>query len=298
MASRRRNTFDNGSLDLLLDTITNAFGGILLIAILVVALLQTRSRKGELTDAAPVSNTTELATKLQELEEEISPLNLEVKAMDAISTKLADPDLRSTLSTLGVEKQQRDELATEKAKLLQSIADTQTQLSAIDEQDKSLTASIESESETLEGIRKGLEEERAKRKINSPFPEEKAASNRHYAVTMKYGRWYVERSSAGAPNLDDFAVLDSSGEYLTITPKPYRGIVVIEDGKLATEIVNQLKEKSPREVHIDISIWDDSYEAFQVLREHLVENKFEYRLIVVTDGDEVVETIVTDAKVQ
>ena len=42
MSRRRKN--DTGSLDLLLDTICNTFGGILLIALLVIVLLNTTSK--------------------------------------------------------------------------------------------------------------------------------------------------------------------------------------------------------------------------------------------------------------
>ena len=45
--SRRKQQNDNGSLELLLDTICNTFGGILFISLLVVILLNTTSEKIE-----------------------------------------------------------------------------------------------------------------------------------------------------------------------------------------------------------------------------------------------------------
>ena len=143
-----------------------------------------------------------------------------------------------------------------------------------------------------------MDQERAKRQIKSPFPEERAAAKDDYAVTMKYGRWYVDRSDDGLPNLEDFAVLDSEGTYLTVTPKPYRGIPVDEGKQLSRRIVSSLRSKSPDEVYVCISVWDDSYDQFQLVRDYLVENGFEYRLIAVTEGDEVSEGYVPNPQVQ
>ncbi len=296
--TKRRDLFDDSSLELLLDTITNAFGGILFLAILVVILLQGTSRKLTPREEVSSANPTELAGRLEQLRMEESTLKLELRAMDTIYANLATSDLRSTLTQLEATQQARDELAAERERLLVRIANEEGKLATIAEQDNTLTERMQSDTAAIRVVREELADERARRRINSPFPEERSATKRSHSATIRYGRWYSERLPDGRPNLDDFAVLDSDGKYLTITPKPYRGIPILQDGHLSSQIVGGLSSADPHRQYVDISIWDDSYDEFQVLRDYLVEHGFEYRLIVATEGDEVVETFVSDPKVQ
>ncbi|WP_148073679.1 hypothetical protein [Bythopirellula goksoeyrii] len=281
-----------------MDTITNAFGGILFLALLVVVLLQNTSKVHE--DVPNISQATlsELRSTLQDIEAKVSSLNLEVEAREAIASNLADPTLESTLSKLAALRQSKSELIRDKSSILETISRLQGQLNSLDEKGELLEAEIEELGSALEITQKSLEEERARRKINSPFPEEKASSKAHIPATVRYGRWYLSRDPDGEFNLDDFVVLDNSGKYLTITPKPYRGIPIVQGGKLSKRLLEYLSKQNPASKHIEISIWDDSYLEFQHLRDYLVERGFEYRLIAVSQGDEVVEGYVPNPQVQ
>ena len=115
--SHRRATLSDGSLELLLDTITNAFGGILFLAILVVVLLKATGQKVDTVKPVSELDMTALTAKMQEVEAELSQVDTEVKAAEAISTNLADPNLKSTLANLRQRREFRDELAEEKTRL-------------------------------------------------------------------------------------------------------------------------------------------------------------------------------------
>ncbi len=104
--------------------------------------------------------------------------------------------------------------------------------------------------------------------------------------------------ASGEPNLDDFAVLDEDGDYFTVTPKPYRGVPIGKGQSLPAEIVRQLASKPPSTYYVSFSIWDDSFDEFQTVRDALVAGGYEYRLVVVTEGDEVFYGSVVDPKVQ
>ncbi len=296
--TRRRHFHDDSSLELLLDTITNAFGGILFLALLVVVLLQNSSKT---PDALPnVSRTTlsELRTTFQNIETKLVPLRLEVEAREAIATNLADPTLEKVLLKLTQMREERTELIAGTSVVLESISRLQGHSDALDEKGAQLSAEIEAVGVAVGVAQKNLEEERARRKVNSPFPEERTSSKSHIPVTVRYGRWYVDRSPTGEANLDDFAVLDTKGKYLTITPKPYRGIPVVERDSLSKQLERHLSTQDPSSHYIEIAIWDDSFTEFQPLRDYLVQRGFEYRLVVVTQGDVVSEGYVPDAKVQ
>jgi len=296
--ARRRHFHNDSSLELLLDTITNAFGGILFLALLIVVLLQNTSKTPDTLPNVSRTTLSELRSTFQHLEAKVAPLLLEVEAREAIATNLADPTLETILLKLTQMREERIELIADTSAAQENISRLQGQSDALDEKGAQLSAEIEAVGVALGVAQKSLEEERARRKINSPFPEERASSKSHIAVTVRYGRWYVDRSPTGEANLDDFAVLDSSGKYLTITPKPYRGIPIIESDRLSRRLEQYLSTQNPSLHYIEIAIWDDSFDEFQPLRDFLVKRGFEYRLVVVTRGDEVSEGYVPDAKVQ
>lgn len=295
---RRSHAQPDDSLELLLDTITNAFGGILFLAILIVILSQNMSPQTLDQVEIDPTITNDLRRQLQELEAELSALKLEAEAREVIAGNLADQDLRKLIESLKDRRLQRQEQISELTALRADMSREQKNLDSFKDREERLRGEIEEVASEIAQALGNIEKERASRKISSPFPEERPATKSHITVTLRYGRLYLDRYPSGEVNLDDFAVLDDGSDFLTVTPKPYRGIPIIEAGELSESLRKFMSNKSPASEYIDISIWDDSYVEFQSLRDYLVDKKFEYRLVIVKDGDEVVETFVPDPKVQ
>jgi len=296
--SNRKRGFDDTSLDLLLDTITNAFGGILFLALLIVLLLQGTKREPEPQPEFAEVSTETLQRELRLAESKLASLHLQQEASELISSHLKDPGLGQSIEDLLELRIVRDKLRHEVSAILERISDQQQVVENLQERGENLTVSIESIEEALEAIEGELEEERKRRSIAAPFPEERRATKRHFSATIRYGRWYTERNPDGKLNSEDFAILDTSGRYITITPKPYRGAAIADGDRLSDELMAVFRSKDPSQHYVEISIWDDSFLEFQVLRDYLVEKEFEYRLIVVTKGDSVAEGFVPNPQVQ
>ena len=299
MARRRRlNLADSGSLELLLDTITNAFGGIVFLAILIVVLLQTTTDDIEVQPSYDQLDVVEMTLTLQVLEAERQRLEADQKVSDTVAAKLTDPELALTLQELADQTSVRNKIKQEQSKIVAEIDALKKNSEKIERDLIELDSKLLGESQSVESLKTELESERQQRTIKTRFPEERSASKRSFNVCLRYGRWYVDILPNHQPNLEDFAVLDSGGKYLTVTPKPYRGIPITSGNKLSREVLRALSERDPREEHIAIAIWDDSYQEFQLVREYLVSHKFNYRLLPLTDDDEVTYGDVTEVKVQ
>lgn len=93
-------------------------------------------------------------------------------------------------------------------------------------------------------------------------------------------------------------MIEDECEYLTFSPKPYRGVPIGTGGPLPPSIARQFSGKPPSSHYVTFAIWDDSCEEFQVVRDHLIERGYKYRLLVLTEGDEVFYGSVVDPKVQ
>ncbi len=299
MSRRRRRTVgDPGSLELLLDTITNAFGGIVFLAILIVVLLQTTTDNVEAQPEVDQRDVTVVSLRLQDLEAEIERLELQVKVSDTIAAQLTDPELVAVLKELERQENVRNELRRQQAVISSQLTNLQQNTAEIEREHEELDSRLLRESQTIDRLKMELELERKRRTITSRFPEERSTSKREYNISLRYGRWYVDKLPNGKPNVEDFIIVDGGGRYVTLTPKPYRGKPLTSGKNLSRELLQEVSQRNPNTEYICLAIWDDSYKEFQPLRDYLVSHGFNYRLIPLTDGDEVIYGAVVDAKVQ
>src|SRR5262245_56842676 len=134
----RREFHSADSLELLLDTITNAFGGILFLAILVVVLLQGTGKNIEHAREVDEPSAADLVERLREREAALATISLEAKAVQTVAEHIAEPKLTSTLESLQLAKDRRDQLAKEKSQLVEKLATRQTQLEALAQKDAQL----------------------------------------------------------------------------------------------------------------------------------------------------------------
>ena len=299
MGRRRKSNFsDSGSLELLLDTITNAFGGIVFLAILIVVLLETTTDDVGAESGYDQLDVVERRLKIQDLEAEKDRLEVERKFSDKVVAELADPELVATIAELAELKGKRDKKEQQKSTVVDKINALQKNTKSIQQELSQLDADLLNASRAVGELGNNLKSERQRRTVNARFPEERSTSKNAFNLTLRYGRWYVDLLPSSRPNLEDFAVLDEGGEYLTVTPKPYRGKPIVEGDRLSNSFLQYLKQRNPQQDYISVSIWDDSFGEFQLLRDYLVSQGLEYRLIVLTDGDFVVYGAGVDALVQ
>lgn len=300
--ARRRQSESSDSLELLLDTITNTFGGILFLAILVVILLRSTSESKTETPGPPRTDLAELSQQLNALQSERGEMQSQIDARE-LSHKLSDPELVELMRDLEARRDQRDELSKERDALLASVSDTQTKTNEIVAKLTELDGKLKKSQKEQEIAKRELEDQKAKRRVTSPFPREKGATKTEYAFVVRYDRLYEPRDRneigiRGEPNQDDFISYGDEGEYLAMSPKPYRGIPLLNGESLSQAAANKLSSVSPQGYYVCIAIWDDSFAGFQAVRQYLVEHDYEYRLIVLTEGGAMVEGFVSDPKVQ
>lgn len=300
--ARRRNVNSTDSFELLLDTITNTFGGILFLAILVVILIRSTTEVEKVEQETPRTDLQILAEKLNELQLSRSELQSQIDARE-LGKKLNDPELIELVSDLEARRGQRDQLATERAELLAAISSMQTTTNEIVAEMAEFKGKLEQATKAQKTATSELDEQKSKRRVSSPFPREESSSKREISLTLRYNRIYEKRKrdasgDFGKPNTDDFFVLGVEGTYLALTPKPYRGTPVLDGDKLGASANTLLSTIDPASSHVSVAIWDESFEAFQALREYFVERGIRYRLLVMTDGEAVVEGYVPNPKVQ
>ena len=94
--SRHRGAADESSLELLLDTICNTFGGVLFISILVVILVNMSSEAVSTTppDEISQSELIQMETQLQQSQERMQKLRRAIELQKDIEKKFVEPETK------------------------------------------------------------------------------------------------------------------------------------------------------------------------------------------------------------
>ncbi len=243
---RRRATTELGSLDLLLDTICNTFGGIIFLAILVAVLLQfSGSAHQSVAKTTPSSASDALA-------EEIAAARRAIARQDQLIASLDRTTSSAPAGDIAQLKKQLAE-ATEPLRLREQLSSLETRLS----------------------------NEAAARTRETRLPMLHATTKTEVPIFLKAHRLTVLVKSDAARSVNDADIIQqrSSSGQRSVGPRPGAGIALTADSVPKDQIAAALAGFDPAKEYLAVFLWDDSFDTFAALRTLMVEKGFEYRLV-------------------
>lgn len=308
----RRKAAAADSLELLLDTICNTFGGILFIAILVIILLQTTGTTGMTGDreqSAPELSVNperfeELANRLEAIVAERAALEKFQVGRTEMVEKFASDENRELLRT---KQALSDELNRARTARDQQLASNAREQAALDETQLKLDdvrRSFEETQAETERLQLKLEQDRKSRQKEVQLPVVHAAHGKsEVGFILRYGRAYLWHAYDGfgnrsGLNLDEFVVIETNSSGLVTRPKPTAGIVLNDAPATREKIGEKLQQFSPLRHVITIVVRPDSYDAFRHFKGVVVEKGFEYRLMPMNETGAVQDRGGSDGRVQ
>jgi hypothetical protein len=245
---RRRTTTELGSLELLLDTICNTFGGIIFLAILVAVLLQfSGAAKQSDAKAGPTSSSDTVAEEVAAARRAIARQNELIASLErSVSTAPAGdiPQLKKQLAD-----------AIEPLHLREQISSLESRLRA--------------------------EAELRTREARLPMLHETTKTN--IPLVLKDHRLMIllKPDAARSFNEADFDKKPSASGQHTFSPRPAAGIPVASNNFPIDRIATALAGFNPTKEYLGVFLWEDSFDAFAALRTLMVSKGFEYRLVPV-----------------
>jgi len=303
--ARRRRAADS-SLELLLDTICNTFGGIVFIAMLVSVLLTQTRRKTEASapaepqPALSAADLVRLQAEVLAAEAEFEQIGDVEESFEAIVAQV-DPDHREQVAMMLEGEREAAQVAAEKARLLADLAaaqaararaasraaaaerDADSRSARAVEATRRLEAAMTARETLLESAdllaRSAVESSTVRTKGRAPRMRE--TDKLEFGVMLKYGRMYLMKTiKSGRPvvNTDDFWVVEEPS-HNTARPLPHRGLPIHAEAALAARVGAALGDINPREWYLALVVHPDSFDAFLELKAALVELGYEYRLL-------------------
>lgn len=280
--ARRREA--GSSLELLLDTICNTFGGVVFIAILVIILMQM---SGEPQTASPPdqSQQKELLAwedRRAEAEARLKSLREAAAQQEAIFDQLVDSEDQALVAELAALQSRRGELSEERLKSLGDVSQAQIKSNEAAARLSALKSRLQEAPKRIAALESALQQEIARRTQTARLPVERETRKREIPVLLQAGRlhsFYVVHPNGATEFNDAECAKSPAGQGEKVRTRPGTGIA-LEDSDASREALGQrFKYLDSRTDYIGVFIWPDSFAQFRAFKDQLVERKFEYRLV-------------------
>lgn len=283
----RRRAMKQDSLELLLDTICNTFGGVLFIAIMVVMLLAQSGHGPEAVVPAPSPEELEAQSR------ELAALSADVlrkQQIQASQAALVDslaPDTirelierrKKLLAEMVQQQAAADAQQVQNATVMASVARTQAEIDKL-LADLKVAQQREVEARTL------LASEQKARTKDARLPRQRRADDkREVSLVLRYGRLYLWHDydltmHRTGLNMRDFVVISAEPDQLVTRPKPTAGIPLDGTPESRAAIDRLLGRFNPKRFCLGPTVRPDSYGVFHHLRDRMMALGFEYRMLV------------------
>lgn len=289
MRSRRQPTQD--SLELLLDTLCNVFGGIILITCLL-ALMNNKKSEGPKKSSLDAGRGQLIEQRLVAATEElkrIKELHAKMQASDDADTRLLAAEhmeLQKTLERLRQEKVESSastgapvtDPAQEVLSLKSKVEEAQAKLAEASSEESALKAKATEITARIEEVKKkiGDKEKTQTRKLR--FPKERTQSKRPLFLVVKDGKIYPIFLPTGQlfPGVEKHQISDHQ---YSVSLKPENGWSIAADKSKVSSFLSQL-EKDSQYISVLIDDNDASFGSFTSLKELIISQGLNYGIQV------------------
>lgn len=295
---KRFSQSDGDSLELLLDTLCNVFGGVVLIACLLAIIPRA--------SVPPPLLPVEMATS-EMTERRISTAKSEISQLDAKINELSlgvDPSksdllakresLRQTLAGVKSQRQETDDEKITEAEVRTTVVqvnpkDLREKLDQIQMQVLRMENLVKSEDQKIQFLTermKQLDEEStvlSKRKVQAVrFPRERTRNSSPFPIIVRHGQVYPLVIGASlTPNDALIKNTTSKGDAFRIEPIKGKGMTLPESRARLSET---LKAAAAEKTYISIYLYSDSFGVFQDLKNAIIDAKMSYGLEFMENG--------------
>lgn len=291
MSRLRRISSANNSLELLLDTICNTFGGIVFIALLVSLLISQSSTEVSIA-AVEDSKQAEMQRLTAEIEASIQTLDQLRESEDIlgqISRNIDDPQMKGLMIRKDNLQIAIERLQTQVGESLIEVSKDQAK---VNEKSNSITQTkkmLDAAKTELAQVESELKETVKENSRVFGFPIAQVTSKRQFTIALKSNKFCFFEKMAGGILVVDPEQVNESGNFITgitITPKFENGIP-FNTTNMST-IDQKIKQIDSESYYATVFIWDDSIEAFQMLSDLLISNQIKYEIITMTKDSSIV----------
>jgi hypothetical protein len=284
---RRHATNAQDALELFLDTISNTFGGVVFIALLVAILIQVTDKQQR--EADPLAKRRELQTQLAASTTEITRLEQILAQLERLEQSGGTSDNAERQTTLAVIDAELSELEDLQAELDRELSARQQVLAKREAELAGCAGNNQRCSTELDDLKLRLEQVQNQDPQQVRLPRFQSVDKRQIAVLISAGRlvfFFTEDQDGryGKVNVRDLDIQPGGQEYL---PRPGQGILIGDNDEFRRALRRALSRFNRDQDYVYAVVWPDSYSEFAILRDTLLEMQYGYGLVLMEDGEAV-----------
>lgn len=289
MNRRTRSTGD--SLDLLLDTVCNAFGGVVFISILIVVLLNLTSAQRHVTPPLPGAQAEllKLQAGARTRQQKLKGLREANRQLNLVEEQFVDGGAQELVVQLEALKSARRDLESEHAKVLSGIADGQAEINRMVQDQATLERELQQAQAELADAQRVLVAELTARARTSKLPRQRETRKQLVAFLLKQGRlvsfYRVELGGRLVLNDEECQIEKHKDGSRSVAPRAAAGLKVDPEARRLDDIIKRFVSFD-RDAHfVAVVVWPDSFAHFEAVKKAIVASKFEYQLAPWPDGE-------------
>jgi len=280
------------SLDLLLDTICNTFGGVIFISLLVVILLNMTSETASVTPPTEKSHSTlvEQEERHREQRARLETLTKAVEQQQESIGKFVEPGTEEL-----VREQQRlaaahASLAEEQSERTLQISQAQIEVNETARRMQTVSESVAAANRELNAVKEELGQEVAVRSRAAKLPKQRRTTKTPVPFLLKEGHLcaYVQVATGGQLTVNSHEAevrTDAEGDY--VVPRVANGLKITANRSNTEAIRSKFSGFNKQQHFITIVVWADSFKEFTAVKDVIVAEGFEYRLVPFSNNDKV-----------
>jgi hypothetical protein len=286
----RKRAAPGSSLELLLDTICNTFGGVVFIAILIVVLLQLTGTGSP--NASPGAVQPQAAADLhQRLQASLARLKSLRAAAAHQQSLLSDLDAKAPkglADEIHALQLQRDDLHDQRLQRIAELSKARLETNALNTKQAELDRRVAELRVKLAAAQKNLQAETSARTEDAKLPELRDTNKLEIPLLLCNGRLcFLYRPKADGEIVLNSEECSMTGAQREVAPLPGKGLEIHAAGGDGDKITARLKQFDKGEYYIAVFVWPDSFALFRHVRDNIVNAGFEYRLVPVAAGGKV-----------
>jgi len=276
---RRRRGVESGSLDLLLDTICNTFGGIVFISLLVVILLNMTGEQivTETVSAKDQARLSRLAQDLEEANRNLKRLQKSLERQEQMASNLGTSEIESLIREVTRLQSELTEVTSETNDTRVETAKTQVETNELELRKRRLQDALKK----LAELKKKYAEKVAAKLQEFHPPIERLSNKIEMGFYLKNGRLHsfgkLLPDGTFALNQEEVEEKQDPLGAVVLLPRPGSGLPVVSGRPVSSEIRNRLAEYDPDAHFIHLWVWPDSFDHLASVHEEITRQGLEYR---------------------
>jgi hypothetical protein len=308
---KRHSHTDIDSLDLMLDTVCDIFGGIIFIAMLVTILTTFTSSviRAQTKDQRQTLDQIRQSTQLQSLTDQVDSLRESAAAADALSAFERDPkSITDEAQRLAAQKRIQERLKKEEEarretqrameniqasreeiqrKITEYQAWLKTHKSKVTDGHKELQARLDDTLQKAQEAQFKLADYTSSRQLQTRLPVEQVSKKDQISMILRYGKVFLFTDSLPTQFQERFKgqIAHTPMLYPRFQAQAIQDMgITVPEAALPAELLEIFKTCPPSAFSINMFVYPDSVAAYRTIRTLGLASGYQYQLWPITDN--------------